>query len=69
MNVILISTSWMNEEYQLKKYTNQYNISIGFQRIFYKCFLKILATLKYYSKPSVEELLLQIHLLRIELLV
>lgn len=34
VNVILISTSWMNEEYQLKKYTNQYNISIGLQRIF-----------------------------------
>ncbi|MDB5223851.1 MAG: repeat-containing protein [Chitinophagaceae bacterium] len=33
VNVILINAGWMSQEYQVKKYTSQYTIGIGFQRI------------------------------------
>lgn len=33
-NIILVSSSWMRQEYEYKKFTGQYNISIGFQRLF-----------------------------------
>lgn len=32
-NVILISAGWMNQEYEFKKFTNQYSFGIGIERM------------------------------------